>query len=137
MTSPTEQPERAGVPAPSIERNHDMSEDFIELTEDEFHDRYTLRLNHFDPSAGWNIDETGGCLFEIYGEEFAFVSQQDPLTVWTLVDGTNGDMYLESGLHFVNRVGYLLSTIPFPENVIIQVHIPMTIDDEPHSVPSE
>ena len=107
-----------------------MSEDFIELTEDEFHDRYTLRLNHFDPSAGWNIDEAGGCLFEINGEEFAFVSQQDPLTVWTLVDGTNGDMYLESGLHFVNRVGYLLSTIPAPDHVLIQVHIPMAMDDE-------
>ena len=27
--------------------------------------------------------------------------QQDPLTVWTLVDGDDGDMYLISGLHFV------------------------------------
>jgi hypothetical protein len=37
-------------------------------------------------------------------------------------------MYLVNGIHFVNRVGYLLSTLPVPENVTIQVHLPMTKD---------
>lgn len=109
-----------------------MTETFIELTEDEFDDRYPLVPNHINPSAGWAIDEHG-CLFETYGEEFAFVSRHDPRKVWTLVDGDDGDMYLISGLHFINRVGYLLSTIPIPEDVTIQVHLPMSHDqgDEP------
>jgi hypothetical protein len=107
-----------------------MTETFIELTEAEFDDRYSLVPNHINPSAGWAIGESGGCLFETYGEEFEFVRRQDPLKVWTLVDGDDGDMYVISGLHFVNRVGYLLSTIPVPEDVCIQVHLPMSHQDE-------
>lgn len=107
-----------------------MTETFIELTEDEFDDRYPLVPNHINLSAGWAIGEAGGCLFETFGEEFAFVRRQDPRKVWTLVDGDGGDMYVISGLHFVNRVGYLLSTIPIPENATIQVHLPMSHDED-------
>ena len=107
-----------------------MSETLIELTEDEFDDRFPLVPNHINPSAGWAIGEGGGCLFETFGEEFAFIRRQDPLKVWTLVDGDDGDMYVVNGLHFVNRVGYLLSTVPVPENVAIQVHLPMARDDD-------
>lgn len=70
-----------------------MTENFIELTEDEFDDRYSLVPNHINPSAGWAIGDTGGCLFETYGEEFAFIQRQDPSRVWTLVDGDDGDMF--------------------------------------------
>ncbi len=107
-----------------------MTETFIELTEDEFDDRYQLVPNHINRSAGWAIGEAGGCLFETHGEEFAFVRRQDPRTVWTLIDGDDGDMYLISGLHFVNRIGYLLSAVPIPDNVTLQVHIPMSKDDD-------
>lgn len=107
-----------------------MTETLIEFTEDEFDDRYPLVSNHINPSAGWAIGDTGGgCLFETHGEEFAFVKRYDPRKVWTLVDGDDGDMYLISGLHFVNRVGYLLSTVPVPENVTIQVHLPTAQGD--------
>lgn len=106
-----------------------MTETFIELTEDEFDDCYSLVPNHINPSAGWAIGESGGCLFETDGEEFEFIRRQDPLNVWTLVDGDDGDMYVISGLHFVNRVGYLLSTIPVPEDTTIQVHLPMSHDE--------
>jgi hypothetical protein len=109
-----------------------MTETFIELTEDEFDDRYLLVPNHINPSAGWAIGEAGGCLFETYGEEFAFVRRYDPRKVWTLVDGDDGDMYVISGHHFVNRVGYLLSTVPIPEDVTIQVHLPMSHDEDDH-----
>ena len=114
-----------------------MTEDFIELTEDEFDDRYTLVPNHINPNASWAYGDGPGCLFETYGEELAFVRQQDPSTVWTIVDGDDGDMYVISGLHFVNRIGYLISSAPVPENVTIQVHIPMSQDDTPDPVPTE
>lgn len=106
-----------------------MTETFIELTEDEFDDQYPLVPNHINPNATWVIGDTGGCLFETYGEEFEFVRRQDPRTVWTLVDGDDGDMYVISGFHFVNRVGYLVSTIPVPEDVTIQVHLPRSQND--------
>lgn len=107
-----------------------MTGTFIELTEDEFDERFPLVPNHINPSAGWAVGEGGGCLFETYGKEFAFIRRQDPLKVWTLIDGDDGDMYLVSGPHFVNRVGYLLSTIAVPEDVTIQVHLPMARDDD-------
>lgn len=106
------------------------AETFIELTEDEFDDTYPLIPNHINRSAGWAIGETGGCLFETHGDEFAFVRRHDPSKVWTLIDGDDGDMYLISGLHFVNRVGYLVSTIPVPEDATIQVHLPMSHDED-------
>jgi hypothetical protein len=107
-----------------------MTDTFIELTEDEFDALYPLVPNHINPSAGWAIGDGGGCLFETFGEEFAFIRRQDPRKVWTLIDGEDGDMYVVSGLHFVNRVGYLLSTIAVPEDATIQVHLPMARKDD-------
>jgi hypothetical protein len=46
------------------------------------------------------------------------------------VDGDDGDQYVVSGFHFVNRIGYLVSTVPAPEGVDILVHIPG--QDEPN-----
>lgn len=106
-----------------------MTETFIELTEDEFDDRFKLVPNHLNPNASWSYGDGPGCLFETYGEELAFVRQQDPLTVWTLVDGDDGDMYVVSGFHFVNRIGYLISTVPVPNTLTIQVHVPMSLGD--------
>lgn len=107
-----------------------MTETFIELTEDEFDGQYSPIANHINPSAGWAYDEGGGCLFETHGEEFDFVRRYDPRKVWTLVDGDDGDMYLVSGLHFVNRVGYLLTKESIPDDACVQVHLPMQTENE-------
>jgi hypothetical protein len=101
-----------------------MTDTIIELSEDAFDAQYTLRTNHLNPIAGWAYGEGAGCLFETYGEELAFVRRQDPRTVWTLIDGDDGDQYVLSGFHLVNRIGYLVSTVPIPEGAAIQVHIP-------------
>ncbi len=106
-----------------------MTESFIELNEDEFDERFPLVRNHINPTAGWAFDDEGGCLFETYGDEFAFVKRYDPSKIWTLVDGDDGDLYVISGLHYVNRVGYLLSRDPIPPNSTVQVHIPMDDHD--------
>jgi hypothetical protein len=106
-----------------------MSETFIELSEEEFDNQYRLVTNHMNRSAGWVVGEGGGCLFETYGQELEFVKRQDRRRIWTLLDGDDGDMYVVSGFHFVNRVGYLLSRDPIPDNTSIQVHLPMETDD--------
>jgi hypothetical protein len=41
--------------------------------------------NHINPDSGWN-----GQLFETYGEEFAFVLNQDPQNIWTWWDTDYG-----------------------------------------------
>jgi hypothetical protein len=106
-----------------------MTTTFIEMTEDDFDTQHPLVTNHLNPNASWAFNDDRGCLFETYGEELAFVRQQDPRTVWTLLDGDDGDLYVASGYHFVNRIGYLVSTVPVPDETDIQVHIPTESDD--------
>jgi len=114
--------------APSGERHP-----FCEITEDEFNERYPLVENHLNPNAGWCLGDGRGCLFETYGEELDFVRRQDPRHVWTLIDGEDGDQHLTSGFHFVNRIGYLISTVAVPEGMGIQVHIRFEPDPEPEA----
>ena len=106
-----------------------MTTTLIEIDENTFDDLYPLRTNHLNPTASWAHGDGPGCLFETYGQELEFVRWQDPRTVWTFVDGDDGDQYLVSGFHFVNRIGYLISTVPVPAGVDIQVRIPMENDE--------
>jgi hypothetical protein len=107
-----------------------MTETFIELSEDSFDATYPLVTNHINLNASWACGEGTGCLFETYGEELDFVRAQDPLTIWTLLDGDDGDLYLASGYHIVNRIGYLVSTVPVAEGVSVQVRIEMQTQEE-------
>jgi hypothetical protein len=107
-----------------------MTNILIDWTEDEFDANYKLRTNHLNPNASWAFGDAGGCLFETYGDEFAFVRRQDPRYVWTLLDGDDGDQFVASGMHFVNRVGYLISKVPVPEGVFIEARIPSSASTE-------
>ncbi len=100
----------------------------ITLTEEEFDTEFPLVENHLNPHASWAINDDQGCLFETYGEEFEFVRQQDPARIWTITDGDDGNLYVVNGLHFVNRVGYLISRDAVPDGIAFEVHIPMTHD---------
>ena len=99
-----------------------------EITEDEFDAQYPLVTNHINPHASWVTGDGPGCLFETYGEELDFVRRQDPRTIWTFVDGDDGNQYVISGYHLVNRIGYLISTVPFPEDASIEV--PILLDSD-------
>lgn len=87
-----------------------MTATFIQLSEAEFAEQYPLRQNHY----------RDGFLFETFGEELAFVMKQDPRTIWTLVDGDDGPCII-SGIHYVNRIGYFVSSIPAPRAATICV----------------
>jgi hypothetical protein len=101
----------------------------LEISEDAFDDHYPLLVNHFDPHAGWAVGEGGGCLFSAYGPEGEFVRQQDPRCVWTFVDGDELDQFVISGMHHVNRIGYLVSKVPVADNVSIEVRISSFSED--------
>jgi hypothetical protein len=89
-----------------------MNRTFIQLSEDDFEEQYPVVENHLNPY---------GCMFETYGEELEFVRRQDPSYVWTLLDGNDDGQYIASGFHFVNRIGYLISTVAVPTAVDIEV----------------
>jgi hypothetical protein len=102
-----------------------MTNKNIAISEDEFDNRYLLVANPFNANAGWD-----GCLFETYGEELAFVQRQNPRTVWTLVDGDDGEQYVISGFHVVNRIGYLVSSEAVSAEAEIEVRLPMPETDD-------
>lgn len=106
-----------------------MTTTVLTLTEEEFDERYSPMPNPLNPNASWSYDNRG-CLFETFGEEFAFVRRFDPHRVWTLIDGDDGDLYLVSGLHFVNRIGYLLTQEAVPPDTLVEVHLPSDADEE-------
>ena len=113
---------------PDEEDNFSVDEGFIILSEDEFEKLYPLIVNHLNPNASWSVGNGRGCLFETFGDELEFVKSQDPSKVWTLVDCDEGSCII-SGFHFVNRVGYLISTVPVGPNVNVEVQFEA---NEPH-----
>ena len=87
----------------------------MQITENEFYDSYELVKNKIDKDAAW-----GGYMFETNGEEFDFVKAHLPC-VWTIVED-DGILSYVSGLHRINRLGYLITTLPPTEDTIVLVY---------------
>lgn len=58
----------------------------------------------------------GSYFFETYGDDLEFVDSCDKCRVWTLVDTDEGQRIIE-GMHYVNRVNYLVTVRPWSEPV--------------------
>jgi len=97
--------------------------DFKELTMEEWEATYKPITNHIDSNASFQNEDGQGIMFETYGAELEFVKQQNPLCVWTYGDGDDGGSYIWNGYHFVNRLGYFVTEVPFPANTTIQVQV--------------
>jgi hypothetical protein len=117
-------------------------DNFIEMTEDEWFKTYKPIPNHIDKNASFS-DGEHGYMFETYGDEVEFVKSQSPANIWMYGEGDDGGTYIWSGWGFVNRLGYFITEVPFPENTTIQVMVSeadLTCDfcgdtieeDEPH-----
>jgi hypothetical protein len=80
----------------------------ISLHEDTFYDYFRpMRLLEAEHNI-W-----GGCGLETFGKDFEAVRRRDPGSVWTVVDGdSRGEQWIIPGVHYVNRVCYLISEIP-------------------------
>jgi hypothetical protein len=91
-----------------------------QLTEHEFDTLFNPIKNHLVKNASWN-----GCLYETYGPELDFVlSKIDENLVITIIECSTAvediedeeacvDMYLSTGYHYVNRIGYLILDKPY------------------------
>ena len=92
--------------------------DFIEMDLDEWFDKYKPIKNHIDETSSFD-----GHMFETYGEEVEFVKAQEQSRIWTYGDGDDGEGHIWSGWHFINRIGYFITEVPFPENTDVQVNL--------------
>lgn len=88
-------------------------------TEDEFDEKYELVGNHIDNNASFS-----GKMFETYGEEMEYVLKMNKQNRVITIIETEVDEYNEegellsgicysSGLHLVNRLGFLITKEPF------------------------
>lgn len=89
------------------------------ITEIEFDEMFTLVKNKFDFNASFD-----GYLHETYGEEMDFVLEMSKENrVITIIESDEGceedeegftipSMYYVSGIHVVNRIGYLITEEP-------------------------
>ncbi len=70
------------------------------------------------------FDIWGGLGLETYGHELQLVRDFPVKYVWTVLDGCCGpDQWIVPGIHFVNRVCYLLTEVPHDwADVQFQVH---------------
>lgn len=115
-----------------------MSE-FVKITEDEFWANFKPKENHLVEDAGWD-----GCLYETYGEELKYVHELalKENRVWTIIESDeevyedydcsehdNGEdepyvpsiFYIVSGFHYVNRIGFLVTEIPYEKDTEIKI----------------
>jgi len=77
-------------------------------TDDDFYETFgEPRVNEKDDTV----------LFETYGEDFEFVRSVDPNLVWTVMQADDDDsLILVPGLHFVNRINYVIAGRPRTED---------------------
>jgi len=64
-----------------------------------------------------------GLMFETFGPELAHVRDIPADRVWTLVGGDDDTLYVLSGFHFVNRLGYFIAEQPRQAHVDIEVPV--------------
>jgi hypothetical protein len=93
-------------------------DNFIEMTMEEWEATYKPITNHIDTNASFD-----GLMFETYGDEVEFVKAQDENRIWMYGDGDDGGSYIWSGWGFVNRIGYFITEVPFPDNTTIQIKV--------------
>ena len=92
------------------------NERFIEMDLDEWAATYKPIKNHIDTNSSFD-----GEMFETYGDELEFVKAQDEDRIWMYGDGDDGGCYIWNGWHYVNRIGYFITSVPCPPDTTIQV----------------
>lgn len=101
-----------------------MEKKFINITEDEFYEKYNPVKNHLVPDAAFD-----GFMFETYGKELEYIqSHKNKQQIWTIIE-VDGNFYFVSGYHFVDRFGYLLTEELVEEGVEIEVKLNTEIDE--------
>lgn len=73
--------------------------------------KFKPQINHLDKHASM-----GGHMFETFGKELDFVKTQNIDHVWTITESDN-KMYICSGFHYVNRIGYIVTQFPCKDDV--------------------
>jgi hypothetical protein len=91
--------------------------------------QHTLTWNEwveqFRPMHNKFSKDPDNLMFETFGEEVAFVTKfADQNKVWTYLDTDGGSVTVE-GMHYVNRIGYYVTEVPYVEDDSYEVDLEM------------
>lgn len=100
-----------------------MSDKFIELDFETWETIFKPQTNTIDPNASFQNEDGTGIMFETYGDELAYVQATDNHYIWTYGDGDDGGGYIWNGYHYINRIGYFISTVPWEDGVTYQIQV--------------
>jgi hypothetical protein len=95
--------------------------DIETITLDAFIEQYKPLSNPFlaaEVSEGFS-----NAYVETYGDELRYVmdvAKQKPRNVWTVIE-EDGELYINNGFHFVNRLAYIITENEWPTHLIIIV----------------
>ena len=106
-----------------------MTKQLTELSFDEWEATFKPINNYMDSNASFQDDNGLGIMFETYDIELEYVKSRDPLTVWTYVSEGNGT-YIIDGYHFVNRIGYFITSVPREPHEAYTITVSEDTDDE-------
>lgn len=98
-----------------------------QITDEQFFEQFQPIQNPMDDNASFD-----GCMFETYGAELAFVlktAQSSPNKVWTILD-CDGELVITSGYQYVNRMGYLITQVPFTEDTQVADDVDFEPDED-------
>ncbi len=97
----------------------------VKISEGDFEARFQPQPNHLNPDASFS-----GWLYETHGAEADFIGEfavKSPEHVWTVLETDEG-ISIVSGVHFVNRMGYIITKEPVPDGHHIEVELDCEVD---------
>jgi len=90
----------------------------LTMTYDDWLETYQPVPNPLTDSAPFD-----GLMFETFGPELAHIRDTPADRVWTLVEGDEDTLYVLSGFHFVNRLGYFIAEQARQPDAVIEVPV--------------
>lgn len=102
-----------------------MTTTLLNIDEDTFRETFRPRPNHLNFVSGFDFGD-GCCLFTSYGKELRHVFAQRRGHVWTVIEDNSGALHIESGLHIVNRIGFLITGNPVEAGLAYSVALNRT-----------
>lgn len=109
---------------------------FRTITDDEFFEEFKpIPKGKNGDKAEYGHDFGAGCcMFETFGADLGYIRylidfKKMGRHIWTVIDGDEGQC-IESGVHLVNRMGYIVTEKPWQDDVVITVEWDQEVDDE-------
>jgi len=85
------------------------------MTEDDWIKKFKPIKN---PNGNRGFD---GEAFETHGVDVTFVKEQPNCYVWTLVGDGTGPGVIVEGMHYVNRICYFITQVPWESGVPMEI----------------